>query len=133
VAGIWAFDDGDQLDADTWSHGIAVSVGTETRPALVRSLPSALEPPAQRRMWASTLPELVRLYRRLVDLGDGLPTVPTTLGGVDAALVVRADGLAATILAVRDGRVYIVSTSGLVRPERAPHFDEFVEAFTFLD
>ena len=84
-------------------------------------------------MWAATLPDLVRLYRRLVDVSDGLPTVPTTLGGVDAALVLRADGLAATILAVRDGRVYIVSTSGLVRPERAPHFDEFVEAFAFLD
>jgi hypothetical protein len=133
VTGLWVFDDGSQLDPDTWSHGIAVAVGTETRPALVRSLPSALPPPSPRRMWAATLPELVRLYRRLVDVGDGLPTVPTTLGGVDAALVIRADGLAATILAVRDGRNYIVSTSGNARPERAPHFDQFVEAFTFLE
>jgi hypothetical protein len=133
VTGLWVFDDGVQLDADAWSHGIAVSVGTETRPALVRSLPSALPPPAQRRMWAPTLPDLVRLYRRLVDVGDGLPAVPTTLDGVDAALVIRADGLAATIVAVRDGRNYIVSTSGLVRPERAPHFEEFLESFAFLD
>lgn len=133
LAGIVVFGDGEPLGDETWSHSIAVSVGTESRPALTRGLPSALPHPATRRIWAPTLPALVQAYRRLVDLGDALPPVSIELAGEPAVRIIRADGLAATVLAVHRGRVYIISTTGRDRVERAPHFEEFLATFAFLE
>lgn len=132
TSGLWVFSDGDRLADGQYSHVIGVSVGTEAQPAFVRNAPSALPHPGTRRLWAPTLADLVRTYRRIVDLGEGL-VAPTILGGEPATLVIRADGLAATVLAVHDGRAYIISTTGAAAVERAPHFEQFLATFTFLE
>lgn len=130
--GIFSFSDGDRLADGEYTHVIGVSVGTADAPAFVRNVPSGLPQPATRRLWAPTLADLVRAYRRLVDPGDGL-TVPATLDGEPAMLVLRADGVAATLLAVHDGRVHVISTTGRSVVERAPHFARFLASFAFLD
>ena len=131
-AGLWVFPDGDRLADGEYSHAIGVSIGTEDQPANVRNVPSDLPYPSPRRLWAPTLAELVRGYRRIVDPGEGL-VAPTILGGEPATLVIRADGLAATVLAVHLSRAYIISTTGAAAVERAPHFEQFLATFTFLE
>ena len=130
VNGLYVFDDGEPIAEDTYSHAIGISVGTETRPALVRVLPSGHQPPQPRRIWAGTLPELVALYVSAAGPGESMR--PTILGGEEAILIRGADGLAVTVLAVHDGRAYLVMTSSRVDIEPAPHFQAFLDAFAFL-
>ena len=131
VTGLYVFDDGVQLDQATYSHAIGVSVGTEARPALVRVIPSDLRAPPFRRIWGATLSELTTAYQRVAGPGTGV--LSTRLGGEPALLIVRADGMAVTVLAVHEGRAYLVMTNGHDAIEAAPSFQIFLDSFTFLD
>ena len=117
---------------DRWSDSIGVSVGTMLHPALVRVLPSLNPKPTPYRIGATSLIGLQSAY--LAAIADQVGSSTTVrLGGELALLIERPDGLGATDLAVHRGRVYLVETSGAGLQDAAPHFEEFLAGFEFLD
>ena len=129
--GLYVFGDGVAV-GDRWSDSIAVSVGTMLNPALVRVLPSLNPKPTPYRIGATSLIGLQSAY--LAAIADQVGSSTTVrLGGELALLIDRPDGLGATVLAVHRGRVYLVETSGAGLQDAAPHFEEFLAGFEFLD
>jgi hypothetical protein len=133
AAGLWVFDDGTQLEGSEHSHAIGVSVGSEARPAFVRILPSELRQPQTRRIWGATLDELVAAYTAAVAPWTPIGPERVRLGRERAVRLVSADGLAETILAVHAGKSYIISTTGRGSVATAPHLDDFLATFAFLE
>lgn len=133
AAGLWVFDDGVALDADEHSHVIGVSVGSEARPAYVRILPSEVLQPRTRRIWGATLEELVDTYSAAVAPWGPIGPERIRLGRTWAVRLLRADGLAETVVAVHAGKSYIISTTGRGAIEAAPHFEDVLATFAFLE
>jgi hypothetical protein len=130
IAGSVVFADGEQSPDGAWSHAISVSVGSRMERAVAQVL-AGPGPSRGERIWAPSLVELQAVYATAIGGRTGSSTT-IELDGELALLVDRPNGLAATVLAVHAGRVYIISTTGFALREHSPGFEAFLEAFTFL-
>jgi hypothetical protein len=130
--GFLVFPGGRMSAPGAWLHVIGVSVGSEEYPARVEVLPGGIATPQPARIWADSLVGLQSAYLEAIGGRRG-SSATIRIAGELALLVERPNGLAAAILAVRRGSVYIISTTGSRVAEPAPGFGDFLEGFEFLD
>jgi hypothetical protein len=109
---------------------IAVVVGSKQNPAAIRI--GVASPVA--RLWQPSLVALVQAYALLLDGQLGSET-PVTLDGERALLLGNPGGAAAVVLAVHNGRVYVISALDGPPSQGWPGttLAAFVASFRFVD
>ncbi len=132
AGGLFVFVDGTANAGGMWSNRIGVSVGSNAHPAQALILPLISELPVLDTIWGSTMADVQRDYLDLLDAGTSLTSEVSFKG--EPAIEVQANiGPAMALITIHHGRVYIISTTGVTSAQVAPHFQEFLDSFEFLD
>jgi hypothetical protein len=125
-----AFHAGEELANGTFSHQIDVAIGTRDRPAPVTlRTGSGL---VQASLWAPTLEALEEALDEAAGSFVGARG-GRLLGGEPAVMLDLLGEGGQVVLAVHDGRAYVISAAGFPPGEPSPILNAFLDGFRFVE